>query len=95
MTAIKPARSGLGIGLHALGIGNGSKPDVLASVARRADEVGFATLWCGEHVVMVDEPASRYPYSGVTELVIVGAPPAEPDEAADWVSGLAAQWLDR
>src|SRR5262249_25505622 len=27
------------------------------------DEAGFGTLWCGEHVVMVDEPGSRYPYS--------------------------------
>jgi len=31
---------------------------------------------------------------GVTELVIVAEPPAEPDEAADWVAGLAARWID-
>ena len=30
---------------------------------------------------------------GVTELVIVAAPPSEPDDAADWVSSLAARWL--
>jgi probable F420-dependent oxidoreductase len=82
MTAIRPASSGVGIGLHALGIGNGSKPDVLASLARRADEVGFATLWCGEHVVMVDEPGSRYPYSDDGKIAV----PAE----ADWLDPLLA-----
>ncbi len=51
--------AGIKVGLHALGIGNGSKPDVLAAVAERADQAGFATLWCGEHVVMVDQPESR------------------------------------
>jgi probable F420-dependent oxidoreductase len=49
--------------LHALGIGNGSSPEVIAAVATAADTRGFATLWCGEHVVMVDNPTSRYPYS--------------------------------
>jgi alkanesulfonate monooxygenase SsuD/methylene tetrahydromethanopterin reductase-like flavin-dependent oxidoreductase (luciferase family) len=53
--------AGIKVGLHVLGIGNGSKPEVLAAVAERADLAGFATLWCGEHVIMVDEPQSRYP----------------------------------
>lgn len=79
---ISPARSGIGVGLHALGIGNGSKPDVLASVARRADEVGFATLWCGEHVVMVDEPGSRYPYSDDGKIAV----PTD----VDWLDPLLA-----
>jgi hypothetical protein len=30
---------------------------------------------------------------GVTELVIVAEPPSEPDDAADWVSGLARRWI--
>ena len=33
--------------------------------------------------------------AGVTELVIVAEPPAEPASARDWVSQLAAQWLER
>ena len=56
-------RHGIKVGLHVLGVGTGSRPDIVAAVARRADELGFATLWCGEHVVMVDEPGSRYPYA--------------------------------
>ena len=30
--------------------------------------------------------------AGVTELVVVGAPPADPAEAATWVGELAAHW---
>lgn len=51
------------IGLHALGIGSGAKPDVVAEVARSADAAGFSTLWSGEHIVMVDRPDSPYPYA--------------------------------
>jgi hypothetical protein len=30
--------------------------------------------------------------TGVTELVVVGAPPADPAEATTWVEELAAHW---
>ncbi|MBF6520262.1 LLM class F420-dependent oxidoreductase [Nocardia farcinica] len=66
--------------LHALGIGTGSRPAVVAAVARRAEARGFATVWSGEHVVLVDEPASRYPYSPDGRIAI----PA----AADWLDPL-------
>jgi len=31
--------------------------------------------------------------TGVSELVIVGAPPADPARAAAWVAGPAARWM--
>jgi hypothetical protein len=31
--------------------------------------------------------------SGVSELVIVGAPPADPVRATAWVADLAARWM--
>jgi probable F420-dependent oxidoreductase len=65
------------IGLHALGIGAGAQPAVIEAVAGAADRAGFATLWAGEHVVMVDRPDSRYPYSGDGEIPI--------DATADWL----------
>jgi probable F420-dependent oxidoreductase len=65
------------VGLHALGIGPGADPEVIASVARAAEIHGFATLWVGEHVVMVDRPESRYPYSADGTIAV----PA----AADWL----------
>ena len=43
--------------LHALGIGTGARPEVMRAVAVAAEAAGFATLWSGEHVVLVDQPA--------------------------------------
>ena len=51
------------VGLHALGIGSGATRAVIDAVAVAAERCGFATLWSGEHVVMVDRSASHYPYS--------------------------------
>src|SRR5437868_6725736 len=70
------------VGLHALGIGAGARRDIIDAVARRAEAMGVATLWAGEHVVMVDEPASRYPYSEDGRIAI----PAD----ADWLDPLIA-----
>jgi probable F420-dependent oxidoreductase len=68
------------LGLHALGIGSGAKREVIDAVAASAERAGFATLWSGEHVVMVDESASRYPYSDDGRIAV----PAE----ADWLDPL-------
>jgi probable F420-dependent oxidoreductase len=68
------------IGLHALGIGTGAQPEVIRAVAVAAEASGFATLWSGEHVVMVDQPRSRYPYSPDGQIAV----PA----AADWLDPL-------
>jgi alkanesulfonate monooxygenase SsuD/methylene tetrahydromethanopterin reductase-like flavin-dependent oxidoreductase (luciferase family) len=65
------------IGLHALGIGPGARREVIDAVARAAEDAGFARLWAGEHVVMVDRPASPYPYNDD------GAIPIPAD--ADWL----------
>ena len=65
------------LGLHALGIGTGADRAVIDAVASAAEQAGFATLWSGEHVVMVDESASRYPYSDDGRIAV----PAE----ADWI----------
>jgi probable F420-dependent oxidoreductase len=68
------------LGLHALGIGSGARREVIDAVAAAAESAGFATLWAGEHVVMVDEPASRYPYSDDGRIAV----PAQ----ADWLDPL-------
>jgi probable F420-dependent oxidoreductase len=68
------------VGLHALGIGTGARPEVIRAVAVAAEAAGFATLWSGEHVVMVDRPVSRYPYSADGRI---GIPAGE-----DWLDPL-------
>ncbi|MGW2407891.1 LLM class F420-dependent oxidoreductase [Streptomyces sp. NPDC001739] len=70
------------VGLHALGIGEGARPEVIRAVATAAETHGFARLWCGEHVVLVDAPASRYPYSADGRIAV----PAD----ADWLDPLLA-----
>ena len=50
---------------------------MIQAVASAAEEHGFATLWSGEHVVMVDESASRYPYADDGRIAV----PA----VADWI----------
>jgi alkanesulfonate monooxygenase SsuD/methylene tetrahydromethanopterin reductase-like flavin-dependent oxidoreductase (luciferase family) len=62
---------------HALGIGAGADRAVIAAVSAAAERGGFATLWSGEHVVMVDRSASRYPYSADGQIAV----PAE----ANWI----------
>src|SRR6201991_741315 len=68
------------LGLHALGIGSGADRSVIDAVAAAAESAGFATLWSGEHVVMVDRSASRYPYSDDGQIAV----PSE----ADWIDPL-------
>ncbi|MGW4048458.1 LLM class F420-dependent oxidoreductase [Streptomyces sp. NPDC004721] len=70
------------VGLHALGIGDGARPEVIRAVATAAELHGFARLWCGEHVVLVDAPVSRYPYSADGRIAV----PAD----ADWLDPLLA-----
>lgn len=68
------------LGLHAIGVGTGAHRAVIDAVAQAAEACGFATLWAGEHVVMVDRSESRYPYSSDGQIAV----PA----AADWLDPL-------
>ncbi len=70
------------LGLHALGIGNGARREVIDAVAVAAETAGFATLWAGEHVVMVDHSSSRYPYADDGRIAV------PPD--ADWLDPIVA-----
>lgn len=70
------------LGLHALGIGTGAERSVIDAVASAADDAGFATLWAGEHVVMVDRSWSQYPYSDDGVIAV----PAQ----ADWLDPMIA-----
>jgi probable F420-dependent oxidoreductase len=68
------------VGLHALGIGSGARPEVIRAVAVAAEAGRFATLWWGEHIVLVDRPRSRYPYAADGRIAV----PSD----ADWLDPL-------
>ena len=51
------------IGFFAVGIGPSANPELLALTARAVEQCGFHSLWTGEHVVLVSQYASKYPYT--------------------------------
>ena len=69
-------------GLHALGIASGADPDVILAVAAAAESSGFATLWAGEHVVVVGRADSPYPYSPDGRIAV----PATADWLDPWAT---------
>ena len=66
-----------------------STPEVLAAVAREAEERRVATVWVGEHVVTFEDYASRYPYAESGEMPIPpGSGLLEPFTTLAFVAGL-------
>lgn len=51
------------IGFFAVGIGSTADPEVITLTAQTTDQCGFHSLWAPEHVVLIDQYASKYPYS--------------------------------
>jgi probable F420-dependent oxidoreductase len=87
-----------GDGWYGFSVTYSALPERLGVLAERCDRHGRDLRDLSIAVSVIDaepEMLAELASAGVTELVIVGSPPAEPDKAADWVSGLAARWLDR
>ena len=67
-----------------IGIDGGTALDI----CRRAETVGFDSVWGGEHVILPDEIASSYPYTADGKI------PAEPDtpipDPLIWLAFVAA-----
>jgi probable F420-dependent oxidoreductase len=51
------------IGYFSVGIGPTVDSEILRSIATTAERLGFSTIWAPEHVVLLDQYASKYPYS--------------------------------
>jgi len=51
------------IGIFAMGTNRMAGGALLRSLAANAERLGVATLWVPEHVVLLDQYASKYPYS--------------------------------
>ncbi len=51
------------VGYFTVGVGPTVNPQWLRTAALAAERLGFSTLWAPEHVVLVEQYASRYPYS--------------------------------
>ena len=51
------------IGYFSVGIGPMADPDVLAITAQTVDQTGFHSLWAPEHIVLIRQSTSKYPYT--------------------------------
>lgn len=51
------------VGYFSVGVGPATNPQSLRTVATNAERLGFATIWAPEHVVLVEQYTSRYPYT--------------------------------
>jgi probable F420-dependent oxidoreductase len=66
------------IGYFAIGIGSSTSPECVRTIAVNAERLGFASLWTPEHVVLLDQYASKYPYSAGDFPVPTDTPIGDP-----------------
>jgi hypothetical protein len=66
------------IGYFSIGIGPLTDPEWVRAAATTAERVGFSTLWAPEHIVLVDEFSSKYPYSAGEFSMPTNTPIADP-----------------
>jgi probable F420-dependent oxidoreductase len=51
------------VGYFAVGLGSTVDPQRIRTIATTAERLGFSTIWAPEHVVLLEDYASKYPYS--------------------------------
>jgi alkanesulfonate monooxygenase SsuD/methylene tetrahydromethanopterin reductase-like flavin-dependent oxidoreductase (luciferase family) len=51
------------VGYMPVGLGVLAHPDAIVEVAQSAEELGFHSLWVGDHAVFPESFTSPYPYS--------------------------------
>jgi len=66
------------IGYFAIGIGALTTSDWVKPVATAAERLGFASIWAPEHVVLLEQYSSKYPYSAGQFPMPTDTPFADP-----------------
>jgi probable F420-dependent oxidoreductase len=79
------------VGYFAVGIGPLTKPAMIKAVALATERLGFSTLWAGEHVVMLSEFASKYPYSTGELPIPVDTPLGDPFTTLTYATALTSK----
>ncbi|MGR8921842.1 MAG: LLM class F420-dependent oxidoreductase [Gammaproteobacteria bacterium] len=51
------------IGFFCVGAGVSADPEVVEIIARTSEACGYHSLWAPEHIVLLDQYSSRYPYA--------------------------------
>ncbi len=66
--------------------------ELMSEIGRQAEDRGLTTLWVGEHVVLFDEYASKYPYAADGRLPVGGeAGLLEPFSALSFLAGVTSR----
>jgi alkanesulfonate monooxygenase SsuD/methylene tetrahydromethanopterin reductase-like flavin-dependent oxidoreductase (luciferase family) len=66
------------VGYFSVGIGPAVNPEFVRTIATTAERLGFSTIWAPEHVVLLEEYASKYPYSSGKFPAPADTPIADP-----------------
>ena len=66
------------VGYFAVGIGPTVNPGLVRTIATTTERLDFATIWAPEHVVLLEEYASKYPYSSGKFPAPADTPIADP-----------------
>ena len=66
------------VGYFAVGIGAAVEPQRIRTIATTAERLGFSTIWAPEHVVLLEQYTSKYPYSGGQFPAPVDTPIGDP-----------------
>lgn len=66
------------VGYFAVGIGPTVDPERIRTIATTAERLGFSTIWAPEHVVLLEQYTSKYPYSSGQFPAPVDTPIADP-----------------
>jgi probable F420-dependent oxidoreductase len=80
------------VGMGSIGIGPYSDPEIMAHVARTAEQCGFESLWAPDHSAIPDGHQTKCPYTPDGE--IPGGPDAplvEPITALSFLAGLTSK----
>jgi probable F420-dependent oxidoreductase len=72
----------------AFGSSVGTEPDTALEIARRAEALGFESVWGGEHVIRPASMTSRYPYT--VDGVMPGEDETQIPDPLIWLAYVAA-----
>jgi probable F420-dependent oxidoreductase len=79
------------IGYFAIGIGPLTEPSAIKAVSVTVERLGFSTLWAPEHVVLLSEYASHYPYSSGEFPMPVDTPFGDPFTTLTYAAALTSK----
>jgi Luciferase-like monooxygenase/Periplasmic binding protein len=79
------------IGYFAVGIGPTVDPEWVRTVATTAERLGFSAIWAPEHVVLLEQYASKYPYSSGEFPAPTDTPIADPFTALAYAAACTSK----